>query len=216
MNGPARKGTIMVFARAPVPGDTKTRLIPVLGAEGAARLHAWLVNRTLVTVAAVEGANVELWCAPSEQDPFLKSCAETYGIPLRAQHGDDLGARMEHAFDTALRTAPWAILLGTDIPELKTGDIQQAIDELRGGIVAVVGPAFDGGFYLLGLREVSPFLFQQIPWGTDQVWPMTQDRLASLGWSWSTVAQRRDLDRPEDLQSFPEFRDLLPDHFNTW
>jgi len=208
MNGPARKGTIMVFARAPVPGETKTRLIPALGATGAAHLYACLVNRTLATVAAVDGVNVELWCAPPTDDPFLKSCAERYSVSMHVQHGDDLGARMGDAFETALRTAPWAILLGTDIPELRTSDIQQAIDKLRGGQDAVVGPALDGGYYLLGLREVSPFMFQQIPWGTEQVWPMTQDRLVSLGWSWSTVAERRDLDRPEDLQSFPELRDL--------
>lgn len=205
MNPPTRKGTLMVFARAPLPGKTKTRLIPALGADGAARLHAELVHRTLARVTAAEGANVELWCAPSADDPFLQSCAAKHGIPLHTQRGDDLGARMAHAFDTALRTAPWAILVGTDIPELGTGDVQQAVGYLRGGMDAVIGPAFDGGYYLLGLRKTSPELFRQIPWGTEQVWPDTRDRLVSLGWSWATTARHRDVDRPEDLVHIPDF-----------
>lgn len=204
MNRPARHGTLMVFARAPLPGKTKTRLIPALGADGAAHLHAELVHRTLVGVTAVEGANVELWCAPAADDPFLQSCAEQYGISLQTQHGDDLGARMAHAFDAALRTAPWAILVGTDIPELGTADVQQAIEYLRGGTDAVIGPAFDGGYYLLGLRRTSPELFRQIPWGTEQVWPGTRDRLVALGWSWATTAPHPDVDRPEDLACLPE------------
>ena len=215
MNQQTRKGTLMVFARAPVPGETKTRLIPALGATGAARLCAWLVNRTLARVAATNGANVELWCTPSTQDPFLTSCAQRHGIPLRTQHGDDLGARMHHAIDIALRTAPWAIVLGTDIPELESDDIQQAIDTLCGGMEAVVGPALDGGYYLLGLREASLSLFRNIPWGTEQVWPITRDRLVALGRSYTTVARRRDLDRPEDLRNFPELQDSLPAAFST-
>ncbi len=198
----------MVFTRPPVPGKTKTRLIPALGATGAARLHAWLINQTLDRVTALQGVDIELWSASLTEEPLLTSLAERYRVSLYPQHGDDLGARMGHAFETALRTAPWAILLGTDIPELKTGDIEQAIDKLHGGLDAVAGPALDGGYYLLGLRQVSPFLFQKIPWGTGQVWSMTRDRLDSLGWSWSTIAPRRDLDRPEDLQSFPMLREL--------
>ncbi len=197
----------MVFARAPVPGRAKTRLIPVLGEEGAARLHAWLVNRTLAKVAAVGGTDMQLWCSPSADDPFLKSCAERHDIPLYTQRGDDLGARMHHAFETALRTAPWAILLGTDIPELRIRDVQQAVDAMGRGEDAVAGPAFDGGYYLLGLCQTSPFLFDGIPWGTDRVWATTQARLSALGRFWATIAWHRDLDGPQDLDWFPDLMD---------
>lgn len=196
----------MVFARAPVPGQAKTRLIPALGEEGAARLHAWLVDRTLATVALVDGVSVELWCSPSADDAVLRSCAARYGMPLHTQRGDDLGARMCHAFDAALRAAPWAILVGTDIPELRARDMQRAVAAMESGVDAVVGPAFDGGYYLLGLRQTSSSLFDGIPWGTERVLAMTQARLWALGWAWTTITRRRDLDQPQDLADFPDLR----------
>lgn len=203
MNAREDKGVIMVFARAPVPGETKTRLIPALGARGAACLHAELIDRTLAKVTAIDDASIALWCTPSIEDAFLQSRAKQYGIPLYAQYGDDLGRRMAHAFETTLLSAPWAIVLGTDCPELMTCDVQQAIDELRRGIDAVAGPAFDGGYYLLGLRRASPYIFEEMPWGTDQVWALSEERLGSLGWSWSITRTHHDLDRPEDLDYFP-------------
>ena len=189
----------MVFARAPVPGKTKTRLIPALGAEAAAHLHAYLIDRTISLLMAIDNVNVTLWCMPSPNDPFFQLCAGRYGVGLSTQHGDSVGSSMHHAFRKALESAPWAIVLGTDCPELQTDDVQQAIETMRSGMDAVAGPAYDGGYYLLGLRQASSHLFENIPWGTEQVWTMTQDRLRTLGWSWATISWRHDLDRPEDL-----------------
>ena len=197
---PAAKGTIMVFARSPVPGRTKTRLIPALGAVGAAHLHAYLIDRTLAMVTAIDNVNVTIWCMPSPNDPFFQLCEERYGVGLSTQHGDSVGSSMHHAFGKALKTAPWAIVLGTDCPELQIDDVQRAIEAMQNGMDAVAGPAYDGGYYLLGLRQAPPRLFENIPWGTEQVWVMTQDRLRTLGWSWATIARRHDLDRPEDLE----------------
>jgi rSAM/selenodomain-associated transferase 1 len=197
---PAAKGTIMVFARAPVPGKTKTRLIPALGTEAAAHLHAYLIDRTLSLLMAIDNVNVTLWCMPSPDDAFFQSCAERYGVGLSAQHGDSVGSSMHHAFGKALESAPWAIVVGTDCPELQIDDVQRAIEAMQNGMDAVAGPAYDGGYYLLGLRQASSHLFENIPWGTEQVWAMTQDRLHTLGWSWETIARRHDLDRLEDLE----------------
>ena len=210
----AAKGTILVFARAPVPGSTKTRLIPALGAEAAAHLHAYLIDRTLSLLMAIDNVNVTLWCMPSPDDPFFLSCAERYGVGLSAQHGDSIGSSMHHAFGKALESAPWAIVVGTDCPELQTDDVQQAIETMRSGMDAVAGPAYDGGYYLLGLRQAPPRLFENIPWGTEQVWVMTQDRLRTLGWSWATIARRHDLVRPEDLEYLKqaEFEPRRPSH----
>ena len=200
MTQSAAKGAIMVFARAPVPGKTKTRLIPALGAEGAAHLHACLIDRTLSKLTAIDHVNVTLCCLPSTDDPFLQSCAQRYGTGLSAQHGDSIGSTMHHAFGKALKSAPWAIVLGTDCPELQTEDVQEAVEIMQCGVDAVAGPAYDGGYYLLGLRRVSSHLFLNIPWGTEQVWAMTQDRLRTLGLSWVSIERRHDLDRPEDLE----------------
>ena len=116
---------------------------------------------------------------------------------------------MQHAFETTLRSAPWAIILGTDCPNLETSDMQQAIDAMRNGIDAVAGPAFDGGYYLLGLCRTSASLFREMPWGTADVWAITRDRLEQLGWSYTTTTWQHDLDRPEDLQHFQNLPDFL-------
>ncbi len=116
---------------------------------------------------------------------------------------------MQHAFETTLRSAPWAIILGTDCPDLEVSDLQQSIDAMRNGIDAVAGPAFDGGYYLLGLRQTSASLFREMPWGTENVWEMTRKRLEQLGWSYTTTTWQHDLDRPEDLEHFPNLPDFL-------
>ncbi len=194
----------MVFARAPIAGRAKTRLIPALGPQGAADLHAHLVERTLRQVTAMHNANVTLWCTPTIKHHFFDSCAKEFGVTLRSQYGPDLGLRMHSAFEVTLRAAPWAILVGSDCPELESGDIHQAIDILQHGSQAAIGPAFDGGYYLIGLRHSSPRLFEEVPWGTESVWQITADRLAALGWSYQTLTQRHDLDQPQDLKRFPD------------
>lgn len=110
---------------------------------------------------------------------------------------------MQYAFDSTLRSAPWAIILGTDCPALETSDVHQAVDAMRNGADAVAGPAFDGGYYLLGLRRTSASLFREMPWGGENVWKMTKERLEYLGWPYSTTTWHHDLDRPEDLEHFP-------------
>ena len=209
MNALQPKGSIMVFARAPIPGKTKTRLIPALGKKGAAHLHALLIDQTLSRIHSIGAVDITLWCTPSTEDPFLQSCAERYGATLKTQHGQDLGSRMQQAFETTLQSNPWAIILGTDCPELESSDVQQAVDALNNGADAVAGPAFDGGYYLLGLRRTSASLFRQMPWGTENVWEITRNRLEKLGWNTTTTTWRHDLDRPEDLDHFPNLPDFL-------
>ena len=96
--GPADGCTIAIFARAPVPGQCKTRLIPRLGAEGAAALQELFIARALETTIAAALGPVELWCAPDNDHAFFRACADKYSVALQDQSGDDLGARMHHAF----------------------------------------------------------------------------------------------------------------------
>ena len=193
-------GRILVFARAPVAGAAKTRLIPALGAEGAAQLSARLLRRTLDTAV---GLPLELWCTPSTCDPVFAQCARDFGLVLRTQHGGDLGERMANAFTATLSDAPWAVLIGSDCPELTTADLRQAQAALRDGVDGVVGPAFDAGYYLIGLRRPIAALFEGVDWGTDRVLEQTRSRLRRSGCRWHELPVRRDLDRPQDLQYFP-------------
>jgi len=202
------EGRILVFAKAPIPGKAKTRLTPTLGEEGAAKLHARLVMHTLDRVCNPSGHPVELWCTPRLGHDFFRTCAKAYELRLKLQQGKDLGARMYSAFASTLADCPWAILLGTDCPDLDYRDIQKAIALLCNGNDAVIGPAHDGGYYLLGLRQPFPELFADIPWGTDQVWEVTRKRLEQLGCRYATLRVQHDLDRPEDLRHFNPSPDL--------
>ena len=196
-------GIIIVFAREPVPGHTKTRLIPVLGDIGASRLHESMILHALENVSSFDTSSVELY-AGSIDSPFLEACARQYRSELRLQQGNDLGQRMYRACQDTLASAEWVILVGTDCPTMTRGDIHDAIEHLRSGVDVVLGPAYDGGYYLVGLRRNDPSLFDDMPWGSEHVFEQTTARIDTLGWTFARLATRHDIDRPEDLVHLPE------------
>lgn len=201
-------GVILIFAKAPVAGEVKTRLIPVLGAPGAARLHERLVRHCIAEASAAGLCPVQLWCAPDTEHPFFTQCRKEFGVTLHIQQGTDLGARMAHALRAALETASSAVIIGTDCPALTAHDLRAALDALQQGYDAVLGPAEDGGYVLLGLRRAALELFENIPWGTAQVLDLTRARLKRLQWRWHELPARRDIDRPQDLEH-PSVQNLL-------
>jgi hypothetical protein len=191
---------VIVFARAPAPGVVKTRLIPTLGAEGAAALHARLVKRTLSTVRAAALGGIELHGTPGIDDPFFRFCAGHYSAALVAQASGDLGARMLAAFDSALGHYLRVLLVGTDCPALTARHLRQADQELRHGADAVLVPCEDGGYALIGLRRAAPRLFENIAWGEATVMAQTRARLTELGWPWRELETLWDVDRPQDYE----------------
>ncbi|XXK21661.1 TIGR04282 family arsenosugar biosynthesis glycosyltransferase [Arenicellales bacterium nBUS_48] len=200
-------GVILVFARAPEAGQAKTRLIPKLGPEGAAQLHSRLVHLTLDTATAFRNVSVQLWCSPDPHRSFFSQCRATYEVELHAQSGVDLGERMLNAFNQALTDYDWALLVGTDCPDLNIEDFEQAEQDLNNGIDVVLGPAADGGYYLIGLKRPEPNLFQNIPWGGSEVLSCTYTRLNEAGLTFSQLHEHHDIDRPEDLIRFPRLSD---------
>jgi glycosyltransferase A (GT-A) superfamily protein (DUF2064 family) len=172
---------VLVFARAPVPGRVKTRLVPRLGAWGAARLHARLTAHALRTAAAAGCGPVELHDTPK-------------------QRGADLGERMHRALSRTLRRHRGAIIIGSDCPALRPADLARAARLLAGGYEAVLAPAEDGGYVLIGARRVSPRLFSGIAWGGPGVYEATIQKLDSLGYRWRALRRLWDIDRPEDLE----------------
>lgn len=189
---------IIVFAKAPRPGAVKTRLIPALGAAGAARLHARLVDRTLATAAGAGIGSVEL-CGDPASDPELAARAAAHGASLTAQGPGDLGARMHRAFARVLATAPAALAVGCDCPALTARHLRDAAAALAGGHDAVLAPAEDGGYVLIGLARVDFALFERIRWGGPDVIEHTRARLGRLGWRWRELDTLWDVDRPEDV-----------------
>ncbi len=192
---------LLVFAKAPVPGEVKTRLIPALGAQGAAALHARLTRHTVVMALAANIAPVELWCSPDDQHPFFRELP----VPRRIQCGTDLGERMGNALCTVLTQAHCAILIGTDCPALTGNYLREAVERLAQGEDAVLGPAEDGGYVLIGLRRCDARLFEGIAWGTAGVLAATRARLAKCGFRWHELSTLWDVDRIKDLVKLPLF-----------
>jgi len=191
-----------VFSKAPVPGRVKSRLIPLLGEEGAARLYRELVLRTLRIGREAGFRHLQLWCEGDTDHPFFRTCAEEYGLELHVQEGGDLGERMFHALTCSLRIHRWCILVGCDIPELRVDDLVQAGDYLDSGGEAVIGPAEDGGYYLIGCTRTRSEVFTGIPWGGAEVLAMTRNRLHDLHIGVRELRICWDLDRPQDLERY--------------
>ena len=185
--------TIALFARYPVAGKAKTRLIPALGAEGAAELHRLLVERTLSTMRA-SGLPFAVWTTGEAHAAFAHWLGED--VPMIAQGEGDLGARLARV------PAP-AILLGADIPDVTAEHLLAAAKALE-DVPVVIGPASDGGYYLLGFRAPVPFLFSGIEWGTEHVLEQTETLLEKHGVSYRKLDILDDCDRPEDLAKWPE------------
>ena len=197
---------VAVFARAPVAGEAKTRLIPLLGAQGAAALHGALLRRALAVASEARRrgppvGEVTLHCASDRKHPFLETCREEFGVGLRDQAAGDLGQRMLAAFIEA--GAP-LLLIGADCPALTPELLRLCAAELLGGRDAVFLPAEDGGYGLIGLSRHMPALFADIPWGSERVMEETRAKLRESGLSWSEPAMIWDVDRPADVERIIE------------
>jgi uncharacterized protein len=191
---------VIVFARAPRAGTTKTRLIPALGAAGAALLYAGLLARTLQQVTTLQQVSRFVYVDEPSALAELGSRVTFPAWQLEVQQGATLGARMAHALATTLQNHARVILLGSDIVDIETDDLAQALQALADGADVVLGPAADGGYWLIGLTRPQPQLFTaEIPWGSARVCADTVAKLDATGLSWSALRTRHDIDCPADL-----------------
>lgn len=188
---------VAVFAKAPVAGEVKTRLVPSLGAQGAARLHESLVRRALQSATRARAGTVELWCAPDTRHPFFAECARQFGVRLREQSRGDLGQRMAGAFRAALCDNAALVLIGSDCPGLGPEAVGEAAAALASHD-AVFAPAEDGGYVLVGLSGPDRGIFEGIAWGGGEVMQQTRARLRAARVSWKELETFWDIDRPED------------------
>ena len=194
---PAEPTRIAVFAKAPVAGEVKTRLASLLGPEGAAALHAGLVDRALTTATSSRMGDVELWCAPDATHPFFAECARRFNVALRTQPPGELGARMAAAFQRAHGASRPLVVIGSDCPALTSDDLRAAAVALQTHDAAVA-PAEDGGYVLIGLARPVPGLFDGIAWGGAEVMQATRVRLEAARARWKELRTLWDVDRPED------------------
>jgi uncharacterized protein len=193
---------IAVMARQPQPGRAKTRLIPALGADGAARLAQRLLEHALMQATRAAPGHVTLCLTPDAPEPSLQALAQRHGAALAAQGDGDLGARMVRALAHGLARAPAAVVIGTDAPQLDTAVLHAAADALATHDSVFV-PAHDGGFVLLGLTRCPPGLLDGLSWSHAHVLRDTLARLRENGFSPTLLAPLHDIDTPDDLQHLP-------------
>ncbi len=192
---------VQIFARAPVSGEVKTRLITRLGADRAAQLQMALTERAIATAMLADIGPVELWCSPDCAHPTFEAFAAR-GITLCEQKTGSLGERMHRALSNAFQAGDSAVLIGSDCPSLTAQDIRDAARMVREEADFAFIPAEDGGYVLVAAARHAQSglhrIFDDIEWGTSQVMDQTRCRLGELGYAWQELAPRWDIDRPED------------------
>ena len=195
----AAAAAIAILARAPLPGRAKTRLIPALGAHGAARAQRCFTRNTLRLAAAVDTGPVTVWCAPDAGQRFFRAVVRAGGVALQSQCDGDLGVRMLQAcaHHFASRPEQPLLLIGTDCAVLAPGHLHAAARALQQHEVVVI-PAEDGGYVLVGMRRLVPEIFERIDWSTPQVMAQTRERLTQAGVDWLEMPTLWDVDEPAD------------------
>ena len=200
---------IAIFARAPVPGRSKRRLVPALGAEAAADLQRRMTEWAVAAAVEADAGRVSLWCTPDCGHPSFRDLRLRYPIRLRVQKGRDLGERMGAAMRHLLARGSYVLLAGSDCPALGASELRRAAHWLAGGADAVLAPALDGGYVLIGLRRYEASVFAGVDWGTERVLSETRRRLDDLGWERRETEPLRDIDRPSDLPYLEYRKGLL-------
>ncbi|MBD3646624.1 MAG: TIGR04282 family arsenosugar biosynthesis glycosyltransferase [Pseudomonadales bacterium] len=195
------RSRIQIFCKVPVPGQVMTRLIDELGAEGAAKLHRRLATRIIDECRRAGLAPVELWCTPATDHEFFTAMTDET-VSLHLQQGEDLGERMFEGARFALEdeSAASVVIIGTDCPELDAAYLRLALQRLDDHD-AVIGPARDGGYGLIGFQAVNRRYFSDIAWGGDTVCADTCRAFNDAGLNWSLLPLLHDIDTPEDLKT---------------
>jgi hypothetical protein len=203
-----------LLAKAPLAGRAKTRLMPRLGAQGAASAHAELVTQCVANACrALPAARITLWTALDHAHPLFDALQARFGIRLAPQPDGNLGTRIRHALTSTLSSTKGpAMIMGSDCPSITPELIQVCAARLATHPVVVL-PAEDGGYGLIGIDADYPALFADIPWGSGEVLTKTRERLAALGLDAAFLTTVWDVDRPADWLRFQhEYRHLPHEH----
>jgi rSAM/selenodomain-associated transferase 1 len=194
--------SVGIFAKPPLPGKVKTRLIPDIGATRAARVYRYCLEYTLAVVKQ-SGLDYQLFVSEASDDPLFQH--EDYSL----QKGEDLGARMFHAFQELLnRGSHGALIIGTDCLDITSLHLQEAARSLADHELVLI-PALDGGYTLIGCTAIDPSLFDKMRWSTDQVYQQTMTNAQHLNYRTRSLEPIRDIDSLQDLEHYPELLALI-------
>ncbi len=209
-----KKPELILFARQPIAGQVKTRLQPAVTKQQAADIAAFMLRTTAARAAEYWPGDVYVYATPDAQHPLFLELSQTLHLFLAAQAAGDLGQRMRSALQDGIARRGAAAVMGCDVPQCPGSILETAHEHLARGR-NVLGPTMDGGYYLLGLQQDVPELFEDMPWGGDKVLAETLARAARLGIEFETLPVLRDVDTLEDLtavaQDCPGLQSLVPD-----
>jgi len=206
MSNSNSSSALLIFTKAPVLGEVKTRLIPGIGARRALSIYKELLTKTLLTARKAGFSTIQVWVSGDIEHCYFVNLKNRYSIQLKQQSGKDLGQRMSNAFDITLSRYSSAVLIGCDCPSLEYSDLSEAKKHLENNADVVLGPAVDGGYYLIGLNKNDKQLFADIKWGRDSVFNDTCANIDSLNWKMKLLSRRWDVDRITDL--LPYYRTM--------
>jgi hypothetical protein len=193
---------LIIFSKAPLAGQVKTRLIPALGRSKATQLHRYMLEQTVIMASKLKNIDCELHCAPDTSHSFFNTLANKYSLKLLPQQGAQLGDKMAYAMQAALSNCLHCVIIGTDCPTMNAHYIQQAFTQLRSADV-VLGPAKDGGYVLIAAKAFDGRLFSRVSWGTSQVLKQTLKNINQLQLKYHKLNTLSDVDRAEDLAYLP-------------
>ena len=196
------RSAVIIMAKAPVAGLAKTRLIPALGAAGAAALAERMLAHAAQVAAEATPDTLEVCATPDAAHPAFDRLVRDYRLQLATQGDGDLGQRMHRAFVRVLALHDCAVMVGTDAPGLDTTCLRQALRVLAERD-AVFVPALDGGYALIGLRQPQACLFDGMAWSTADVMSNTRARMKATGLRWVELPPVHDVDEPADLVHLP-------------
>lgn len=190
-----------IFARPPVPGKVKTRLIESIGADNATAIYRYCLQHA-IAVAMESTLPLQLYLTDHSDDPIFE------GLATNLQADGDLGKRMLRALEDQLASTDAAIIIGSDCLDLNSRHLQEAAVALQSHDLVLL-PAVDGGYVLIGCRRTAAELFQQVSWSTDQVLQQTIANANALGYSLCLLETVRDIDTLHDLEHYPELLELI-------
>ncbi len=197
------KNLLLIFTRNPELGKCKTRLASTIGDEAALNIYKFLLQHTVAITKDLEVDKQVHYSVKIREDDYWDKAY----FSKRQQKGDDLGIRMQHAFEEGFASGyKHIIIIGSDMYDMDAKNIEEAFQSLQSHDF-VIGPAIDGGYYLLGMNRLLPSLFSDKEWGTDTVLKKTLENLN--GSSVKVLAEKNDIDYEEDLNDFPVFDQFL-------
>ena len=202
------KSRLIIFTKSPLEGKVKTRMQPVYSTVQSLKLHQHLLHHTLSSLSELETVSLSLYCTPTTQHDLLLEYSKEFDLELFLQQGSNLGERMFKAISGQLKHFQRVIIIGTDCPAINPVYIQQANVALE-DVDVVIGPASDGGYVLLGIRGQCPDIFSDIDWGSEKVLMQTRVKIADLGLKHIELDVMNDIDRPEDLDHYPDLKKHL-------